>query len=171
MDTTFRDDLRPHSIFGSITEITPAALAEAGAAALALDIDNTLAYDSSFTFFPGVREWAAEMRRAGVPMMILSNTYPLRAKLLADKLGVPYLALAEKPNARGFIKCAERLGVPPAALAMAGDQLFTDIRGANAAGCIPLLVRPQHREIVRFFHYRRLRAKEKEILARGEAGN
>ena len=164
MTAELNRELRPVRIFDRVTQITPDALAAAGAQALALDIDNTLAYDASFTFFPGVREWAAKMLAAGVPMMILSNTYPLRARVLAGKLGVPYIAAADKPNARGFRKCAGALGVPSQALAMAGDQLFTDIRGANAAGCIPFLVRPQHKEILRFLHYRRLREKEQEIL-------
>ena len=164
MDKTLRDDLLPRRIYQKITDITPADLDAEGADALLLDIDNTLAFDGSFTLFPGVREWAREMRAAGVPMMILSNTYPLRAHSLARRLGLPYYALAEKPSPKGFLKCAEKLGVDPAALAMAGDQLFTDIRGANTAGCIPLLVRPQHTEVLFYFKYQKLRALERDFL-------
>ena len=164
MNTAPTGKERPARVFARVTDITPDALAAAGARALAVDIDNTLAYDSTFTFFPGVRGWAARMQAAGVPMIIVSNTYPLRARLLASKLGVPYVAMAKKPSPAGFLRAAQTLGVPVSALAMAGDQLFTDIRGANAAGCVPFLVRPQHREVLRFFYYRRLRKKERELL-------
>ena len=165
MDTTLREDLLPRRIYRKVTDITPADLTALGAKAFLLDIDNTLAYDSSFTLFPGVRTWVQEMKDAGVPLMILSNTYPLRARSIARRLGLPYLAFADKPTAKGFLECAKRLEVEPAALAMAGDQLFTDIRGANAAGCIPLLVRPQHTEIVLYFRYQKLREIERRFLA------
>lgn len=165
MDTTLREDLLPRRIYNRITEITPEELSSLGAAALLLDIDNTLAYDSSYTFFPGVKEWTRRMISAGVPMMILSNTYTLRARSMARRLGLPYLAMAEKPSSRGFKKCAELLGLEPASVAMAGDQLFTDIRGANAAGCIPLLIRPQHTEILFYLRYQKLRKIERRFLA------
>lgn len=159
------DGLAPRRRFSRITDVAPDDLQALGAKALALDIDNTLAYDGTYTLFTGVLAWAAEMKAAGVPMAILSNTYPLRARRIAKRLGVPYVAHAEKPAAAGFLAAAGALGVPVSALAMAGDQLFTDVRGANAAGAIPLLVAPRHRELLRFFYYRRLRRKEREILA------
>lgn len=165
MDTTLREDLLPRRIYNRITDITPEELSLLGASALLLDIDNTLAYDGSYTFFPGVKEWAQKMRAAGIPMMILSNTYPLRAHNLARRLGLPYLAMAEKPSPKGFRKCAERLGVDMQSVAMAGDQLFTDMRGANTAGCIPLLIRPQHTEILFYLRYQKLRKIERRFLA------
>ena len=172
MDTTLREDLLPRRIFSAVTDLTPEALAAEGAKALALDIDNTIAYDSTFTLFPGVREWVRGMQAAGVPVMILTNTYELRAKSFAKRLGLPWFAAAEKPAPEGFRRCAAALGVEVSELAMAGDQLFTDIRGANAAGSIPLLIRPRHPEIFMFFYYRRVRKKERGYLeAHGFAGN
>ena len=164
MDTAFGTDLLPRRVYKKITDITPADLHALGAAGLLLDIDNTLAYDGSFTFFPGVKPWVQAMAATGVPMMILSNTYALRARVLAKKLGLPYLAQAEKPSTRGYLRCASQLDLPPESLAMAGDQLFTDVRGAVAAGCIPLLVLPQHKELLFYFRYRKLRGMERQFL-------
>lgn len=164
MDTTLREDLLPHRIFKTVTDITPEALAAVGAKALALDIDNTVAYDTTYTLFPGMREWVRGMQAAGVPMMILTNTYDARARSFAKRLGLPWFSAADKPSPAGFRHCAEAMGVDISELAMAGDQLFTDIRGANTAGAIPLLVLPRHREIFMFFYYRWLRKRERGYL-------
>ena len=49
-------------------------------------------------------------------------------------------------------------------MAMAGDQLFTDIRGANNAGAIAIRIKYRKPEIFLYAHYKHLRAKEKDFL-------
>ncbi len=164
-DTSFTDDLLPKYFFDHITDITPEDLAAMGARAVAIDIDNTIAHDGAFHLFHGVRAWVKRVREAGIPVIILTNTFPLRAKFISRVLGrLPYVANAEKPRQKGFQKAAEKLGVPVGEMAMIGDQLFTDIKGANEAGAIPVRVKFRRPEIFGYFHYKKLRRKEKKYL-------
>ncbi|MBR0509940.1 MAG: YqeG family HAD IIIA-type phosphatase [Clostridia bacterium] len=167
----FGDDLKPQYIYDKISDITPAALKAMGAKAVALDIDNTLAYDSTLRIFEDVPAWVGQIRQAGFGVVILSNTYYLRARRIAKQLGgLPYYYDANKPEKSGFLRAAARCGVKPGELAMIGDQLFTDIRGANGAGCISVLVRYRKREVLFAGHYRRLRKLEEAYLKKLDVG-
>ncbi len=164
-DTTLSDDLLPKYFFNYITDITPEDFSAMGAKAVAIDIDNTIANDGAFHLFHGVRAWVKRTQAAGIQVIILTNTFPLRAKFISRLLGrLPYIANAEKPRQQGFQKAADLLGIEIGELAMVGDQLFTDIRGANDAGAIPIHVKYRRPEIFGYFHYRKLRRKEKKFL-------
>ncbi len=164
--------LLPRFFYNTITDITPDALREMGAEAVAIDIDNTIANDGAFHLFHGVRAWVKRMQEEGFGVIILTNTYPMRAKFISRVLGrIPYIANAKKPSRKGYRQAAEILGVPVEKIAMVGDQLFTDIKGANRAGAIPVHVKYRHREILLYFHYRRLRRHEKRILAKKGYGD
>ena len=158
------DEFRPQHIYRRISDVTPAVFRATGAKAAAVDLDNTLAYDGSFTPFPDVPGWLAEMRAAGIPVIMFTNTYKFRARVMGKKFGLDYVSPGEKPAPWGFHKCAEMAGVEIGELAMIGDQLFTDVRGANNVGAISMLVRPRHREILLFFRYLRIRRTEREYL-------
>jgi len=164
-DLIVSDDLIPKYFFNRITDITPADLNDMGAKAVAIDVDNTVSYDGAFHLFHGVRDWVKRLKAAGIGVIILTNTYKFRAKLFSRLLGdIPYIAEADKPKERSFKKAAQMLGVDVSELAMAGDQLFTDIRGANNAGAIPIRIKYRAPEILFYIHYKHLRAKEKKFL-------
>ena len=42
----------------------------------------------------------------------------------------------------GYLKAMERMGCTPEQTVMVGDQIFTDVLGANRSGVTPLLIRP-----------------------------
>ncbi len=164
-EVNYGDELLPKYFFDRLTDITPRDLKEMGALAVAIDIDNTIADDGAFHLFHGVRAWVKQIREAGFGVIILTNTFPFRAKFISRLLGgIPYVAKAEKPKARGFLKAAAMLGVPVENLAMVGDQLFTDIKGANNVGAIPVHIKYNRPEVLFYFHYKRLRSKEKNYL-------
>ncbi len=151
----------PKYIYNSITEVTPDELKKIGAVAVGIDLDNTVVYDSTFRPREGVTKWLSEVKKAGFPVIIVSNTFTYRAKRLSKKFGVPYLALSNKPDPKNLIKAAMQLGVPLESFAMIGDQLFTDVEAANTCGAISVWVRPFMKE--KFFakKFARRRAREK----------
>lgn len=164
-ETNEEDLLLPRYFYNRLTDITPAALAAMGAKACALDIDNTVTYDGAYFLPHGVRAWVRSLQAAGIRVILLSNTYTHRARFIAKQLGgVPYLAHAGKPRPEGFYAAARRLGVAPGEIAMIGDQLYTDIKGANLAGAIPVRVRLRRRELLRYFYYKKLRREERNYL-------
>ncbi|KYF85278.1 HAD family hydrolase [Sorangium cellulosum] len=91
---------------------------------------------------PGMIDVVVELRRAGVPLAVLSNSEG-RLDELVDELGwsAYFVAVAdsgrlgfEKPGREIFAWTAERLGAPLAAVVHVGDSLAADVDGALAAG-------------------------------------
>ncbi|MGI6772714.1 MAG: YqeG family HAD IIIA-type phosphatase [Clostridiales bacterium] len=158
------NDLIPRYVFDRITDITPEIIKAMGAKAVAFDLDNTLVYDSGYRLLKGAEEWIESMKKAGIPLFIITNTYKLRADIISKRLKIEAVANSRKPRPDGFIKAAEHLGVKVSELAMIGDQIYKDIAGANAAGAISVYVRPFMKEKMLYFYYKRLRAKEREFI-------
>ncbi len=155
----------PQYFFDSITDITPDDIFRMGGTAVGIDLDNTTVFDSTHTLFDGVREWLKELQSAGIPVVIVTNTYRLRARMIAKKMGsLPYIANADKPDTACFSRAAQITGTSLSGFVMIGDQLFTDIQGANNAGAISVLVRYRKRELLALFHFLKIRKLEKYYL-------
>ena len=62
--------------------------------------------------------------------------------MVAEKLNLPYFNLATKPFKRGFKKAIKLLNEKEANIAAVGDQIFTDVIGANRCKLYSILVKP-----------------------------
>lgn len=154
----------PHYHYKRIDEITKEDIALWGVKGVGIDIDNTVCYDATVRFIGKARQWVEEMKKAGVPLVIVSNANVSRAKLIGRILSLPYTGLAKKPKTDGFLKGAELLGLDVSDMAFIGDQIFSDIKGANDSGAVSVLVEPPAKEIVFFFFYRIRRHREKPYI-------
>ena len=158
-------DAYPDYEYKRITDITISDLYNMGAKAVAIDLDNTTVLDSTLHAPGGVKEWLQNVRAAGFPVIIISNTYPIRAWLLSKKFGnLPWISFAEKPNTSAFFKAAKMLNIDVEDMVMIGDRLFKDVMGANKAGCISVKVDPFEPEKLFAKKLRRERKKEDEYL-------
>lgn len=114
-----------------------------GCRGVIFDIDNTLvphgapSDDRSDAIF-------RELHKAGWRTVVLSNNKEPRVKMFADKAGTDYIYDAGKPGRKGYLKAMEHMGTTPADTLFVGDQIFTDIWGANRAGIRTILVKPIH---------------------------
>ncbi len=155
----------PKYEYEKISDISIEDLRAMGVKAVGVDIDNTTAYDSSFTVFSGVKSWIKKVQEAGFKVIIITNTFSFRAKLLSRKMGhIPYIAMARKPLTKNFFVAAKKLGIEVSELAMIGDQLFTDIQGANDAGAVSVLVHYAKPEVLFGSKFRQLRERERNYL-------
>ena len=134
--------VRPDLQVTSVTDVTPALLARLGVRGVLVDLDDTLIASNAEDLSVEAEAWIASLRAAGIQVVILSNGERARVARLRDRLGVPAFALVGKPFAFAFRKGLAALGTPREATAMVGDQLFTDVLGANCAGLTSILVRP-----------------------------
>lgn len=146
---------KPYKMFYRVTEITPEFLQSCGIKGLALDADNTLSEHHSQTPHDGVEEWLRGMEKAGIKLMMVSNARAKRVVPFAQKLGLEFTSTALKPLPFGFLRAAKKMGLKRSQLAAVGDQLFTDMMGANLAGVKPLLVTPIKEEAGASFRLRR----------------
>ena len=127
----------------TIYDIDPGALARRGIKLLLADLDNTLVPYGVPEPTQAVRDWTAELARAGITLFVLSNNrHPGRPELFSKALGVPFIGHAGKPKPGSFFKAMERMGCTPEQTAIVGDQIFTDILGGSRAGVTTLLVEP-----------------------------
>ncbi|WP_366771910.1 YqeG family HAD IIIA-type phosphatase [uncultured Ruminococcus sp.] len=126
----------------SVLQIQPGLLRQYGIRGLMLDLDNTLTTHDNPVPAEGVLSWIDVMRQAGIALMIVSNNKPHRVQPFAAALGLPFVAEGAKPLPKGFRQAQKRMQLPFSQLAVVGDQIFTDILGANLCGVKSIYVRP-----------------------------
>ena len=119
-----------------------------GYRAVLFDIDNTLVPHN----FASDDKSVALMKRLkeiGFKICLVSNNKEERVASFNEFLQVEYIYKAGKPKASGYIKAMEKLGTNKGNTIFVGDQLYTDIWGANNAGIDGSLVKPidKHEEI------------------------
>lgn len=149
----------------SINEIEPCELISKGIKVVALDADNTSSFDRTTNPLPGAKEWIQSLKDAGLKVVLLSNAKASRAKILADQYDIPVIGLACKPLPFGYIRCVIRFFTKPSHICMIGDQLFTDILGANLVGFCSIYVYPHAKEKQNVISFRIRRFAEKIIFA------
>lgn len=133
----------PKSYFKNILEINSNFLIEHNIKAVLLDIDNTLIdYDNNMIL--GLEEWVEDIRKHNIKLCILSNTNnKKKAEKMAKKLDIPYIYFAKKPLKFGFNRAKKLLKIEDSkSIAVIGDQVLTDVLGANRSGMYSILVSP-----------------------------
>jgi hypothetical protein len=107
------------------------------------DIDNTLvphgapADERAISLFQ-------RLKKLGYSCVLLSNNKEPRVKMFNDAVHVQYIYKAGKPKPAGYRRAMELMGTDTANTIFVGDQIFTDVCGANLAGIRTFLVKPIH---------------------------
>ena len=151
--------------FHRVWEISPEWFAAQGILVALLDVDNTLTTHDNPEVPHEVRRWIAQMQKAGIKLLVLSNNRPERVEPFARQLGLGCIANAAKPLTGGVRRAQERLGVQRRGMAIIGDQLFTDVLCGNLAGIVSILVEPIELEPFLFF---KLKRAVERVLLRGD---
>lgn len=158
--------LLPTACVEQVTDITLEMLRALGIRALILDADNTLSGHGSQEPFPGAVEWTRELTAAGIQMTIVSNNVEKRIAPFAAQFSLPYASMALKPFPAGYRRAMRAMGSRREETAAVGDQVYTDILGANLTGVKSILVVPKGEESILRFGWRR--ALEKPVRRKAE---
>lgn len=137
------DALEPWKRAASALDIAYADLAAEGVRAVMFDLENTLIPPGG-PFNAEGRQIVAKVRDAGLSVAVISNA---SASWVGSELtheGIPYVAPAGKPGRDAFVKGCELLGVAPDEAVYVGDQMITDVLGAQRAGLRTILVPPRY---------------------------
>ena len=134
--------LRPYKRISSVYEFDYAALYARGVRGLIFDIDNTLVGDNA-PADERSRGLIARLAGMGFKCLVLSNNGIDRVKSFVDGMDCAFLCKAGKPRKKGYYAAMRMLGTSRRTTVCFGDQLFTDVWGANNAGlriylCSPL---------------------------------
>lgn len=112
-----------------------------GARGVIFDIDNTLVPHDAPADGPAI-ELFERLHAIGMKTCLLSNNKEPRVKPFADQVGSAYICKAGKPGIKGYERAMELMGTYRKSTLFVGDQLFTDVYGANRAGLYSILVKP-----------------------------
>ncbi len=157
----FKTDIRKQTLW----DISVAELLDMGVEAVTVDADNTTSYDATTEPLPFSHDWIKEVKAAGIRVVLLSNASTERASVLAKQYDIPVVGMGLKPLPIGYLRAALKLRLPPSKICMVGDQLFTDILGANAVGYKSIYVYPYQPETRNVVSYKIKRMAEKAIFA------
>lgn len=106
------------------------------------DIDNTLVPHDAPADAPS-RALVGRLYALGMEICLLSNNKKPRVAEFAGAVGgTHYIYKSGKPGVKNYYKAMELMGTDRASTLFVGDQLFTDIYGANRAGIYGILVKP-----------------------------
>ncbi len=111
-----------------------------GFKALILDIDNTLVPHGEGST-PAVDALFNRLHAMGWRTLLLSNNNRARIERFKENFDTLYIEEAGKPSPACYHHAVEMLEVKPSEVIVIGDQLFTDILGANRAGLASILVK------------------------------
>lgn len=134
--------LLPKQILERLTDITPPLLSESGVRALFLDFDNTIVPYTTDEPARDVLDWLSRMREAGIFLCVVSNSRKPRVVRFCETYALPCVTHSRKPFQKGIRTALARYGFQPGETALVGDQIFTDVLGANCGGLRSILIRP-----------------------------
>lgn len=133
---------KPTWMLEKIYQLTPEQLEKHNIKGIITDLDNTLIAWNNPSGTVELREWLVTMEEADIPIIILSNNTDKRVRKVANQFGIKYYAPALKPSRRGYRRAIKMLELRASDVAIVGDQVMTDILGANRAGLRSILVMP-----------------------------
>ena len=133
--------LTPSQFEKNIYGIELGALVNRGIKLLILDIDNTLVPRSVAKMPDEVRMWLLKAASYDLKIAFVSNGKEERTEEFCGGFYF-YVPKALKPLQSGFKEAMKHFGVRRRQTCIIGDQLFTDILGANIAHIHSILVEP-----------------------------
>lgn len=159
----------PNEYLDSAYQIEFERLFQEGYRGIIFDVDNTLVPHGA-PADERAKKFFERLKKLGYQCCLLSNNKEPRVKMFHDEVQVPYIFKAGKPKVSGYQRAMKQMGTNKDNTLFVGDQIFTDVYGANRAGIRTILTKPIHpkeeiqivlkrylEKIVLFFYHRSIR--------------
>jgi uncharacterized protein len=153
---------KPDKYYPSFYDIDLDKLKKEGITLIACDLDNTIIPHDVVVGDDKVKKRIKEIQDKGFTFVIISNNHINRVKTFSDDLNIPYYYNSRKPLKKNYAKILEDYNVDPKNVVLVGDQILTDIFGANRMNLNSILVKPLATKDP--LHTRFNRAIEKRVL-------
>ena len=164
-------NLIPDKMIPSFDRLDTRDLKKRNIDTILLDIDNTLVGYKCVKPTPMVIKWIESLKDEGFKVGVVSNATRNRTEIFCKDLGVVYVHRAAKPGGFGIRKALSMLESGPETTVFVGDQIFTDMFGANKLGCHSVLVKQISKDesiycrVKRIFEHRIHRKMQSETTA------
>ena len=137
-----KNNIYPDDYVDSTYAIDFAQLSKEGYKGVIFDVDNTLvphgapADDRARELF----QWLHDL---GYRVVLLSNNKEPRVKSFCEDVKyATYIYKANKPSPKNYKVAMDRMNTTEQNTIFVGDQVFTDVWGANRAGIRSIMVKP-----------------------------
>lgn len=107
------------------------------------DVDNTLVPHGAPADERAIKLFE-QLRQIGFQTCLISNNKEYRVKPFADLVHSEYIYDAHKPSRKSYQKAFGKMGTKRNNTMFVGDQIFTDVFGANRVDMYTILVKPIH---------------------------
>ena len=134
----------PEILTDALTDLTSEILHGRNIRLLMMDFDNTIVPYTTNVPTVLMRDWLKAMAQSEIKVCIVSNSKRSRVKIFCTEYGLDCITHAKKPFTKGIKECMAKYAMQPSQCALAGDQIYTDTMGANAAGVQAILVTAIH---------------------------
>lgn len=124
----------------SIFTIDYLKLKNSGIKCLIFDLDNTISPISLNKPTKRLKDLFIKLKSLGFKCIILSNSNKKRVEPFKNGLAVDAGFSAQKPRIKKYVKIMNSYSFIPNEIACIGDQLLTDVYGANKMGFTSILV-------------------------------
>ena len=130
----------PYEYANSVFDVDYKELYNKGYKGIIFDIDNTLVHHGDDST-KEVDELFREIQKIGLKTLILSNNNEKRVKRFLTNIDSLYICDAQKPKKVNYLKAIDMMQIKKEEAIFIGDQVFTDILGANRSGIANILVK------------------------------
>ncbi len=108
---------------------------------LIFDIDNTLVEHGADANRDAIH-LIARLQKMGFQVCLISNNNEERVTRFNRDIKVKYIHSANKPARKNYLRAMEEMKTTVKNSVFIGDQLFTDVFGANRVGMMTYFVKP-----------------------------
>lgn len=130
----------PYEYAQSVFQIDYQKLYDRGFRGIIFDIDNTLVHHGDSSTLE-IDDLFRRIQGIGLKTILLSNNDRERTERFINNIDTPYICDADKPEPGNYLKAVKLLGIKKEEAVVVGDQIFTDILGANRSKLASILVR------------------------------
>lgn len=130
----------PNEYLGSVDEIDFEMYYKQGIRGIISDIDNTLVPHGAPADEHAIKLFE-KIHNMGMDTCLISNNQEPRVEPFAYAVNSKYIFNAHKPSTKNYINAMKLMGTDETSTLFIGDQIFTDIWGANRAGLQTVMVK------------------------------
>lgn len=135
-----KEKLKPTIYAKDIYSINYEKLKKQGIKTLLFDIDNTIATTKEKQPDIKVRNLFDKLKKDNFNIYIISNALKQRALKFGETLDVKTYYFSAKPLKRQYLRIMKNHNTKSEEIAAIGDQIYTDIKGANNLNITSILV-------------------------------
>ena len=126
---------RPKEKIGIFTDFDMKHYRDLGFDTILLDIDNTIAVPNTGICDERAEKFIKDLQEAGFKVVIFSNNTRKRVDMFKRDIDVDTNCWSMKPLPFSYLTICKKMNTEPSKTIVLGDQLVTDILGANLSGC------------------------------------